>query len=74
MSFRVEGMVPVSSAVALYLDYVGFAGGLPSVLLWPATVLHLVLTALLAVASIRKFQDRAVRPRVAARDMSGRRL
>jgi hypothetical protein len=68
------GMLIYSAAVALYLAYVGFAGGLAGVLLWPAAVLHLVLTALLAVASIRKFQDRTVLPRVAARDMPGRRL
>jgi hypothetical protein len=36
-----------SAAVTLYLAYVGFAGGLRGVLLWPAVVLHVILTAFL---------------------------
>ncbi len=44
------GMLIYSTAVTLYLTYVGFAGGPTGVLLWPAVVLHLVLTALLARA------------------------
>ena len=42
------GMLIYSAAVALYLAYLGFAGGLSGILLWPAVILHLVLTALLA--------------------------
>ena len=42
------GMLIYSAAVALYLAYLGLAGGFAGVLLWPAVVLHLVLTALLA--------------------------
>ena len=42
------GMLTYSAAVTLYLAYVGFAGGLTGVLLWPAVVLHVILTALLA--------------------------
>jgi hypothetical protein len=42
------GMLTYSALVTLYLAYVGFAGGLAGVLLWPVVVLHLVLTALLA--------------------------
>jgi hypothetical protein len=38
----------------LYLAYLGFAGGLTGVLLWPAVVLHLILTALLARDIMRK--------------------
>jgi len=45
------GMLTYSTVVMLYLAYVGFAGGLTGVLLWPAVVLHAVLTALLARAS-----------------------
>ena len=45
------GMLTYSAAVTLYLAYVGFAGGLTGILLWPAVVLHLILTALLARAS-----------------------
>jgi hypothetical protein len=41
------GMLVYSAAVAAFLAYVGFAGG-GGVLLWPAVVLHAVLTALLA--------------------------
>jgi hypothetical protein len=41
------GMLTYSAAVTLYLAYVGFAGGSTGMLLWPAVILHLVLTALL---------------------------
>ena len=42
------GMLIYSGAVTLYLAYLGYAGGLGGVLLWPAAALHLILTALLA--------------------------
>ena len=42
------GMLIYGAAVTLYLAYVGFAGGLTGILLWPAVVLHAILTALLA--------------------------
>jgi hypothetical protein len=45
------GMLTYSAAVTLYLAYVGFADGLSGVLLWPAVVLHVIMTALLARAS-----------------------
>jgi hypothetical protein len=45
-------MLIYSAAVALYLASVGFAGGLTGILLWPAVVLHVILTALLTRASI----------------------
>lgn len=32
----------------VYLAYLGFAGGSTGILLWPAVVLHVTLTALLA--------------------------
>ena len=47
------GMLLYSAAVALYLAYVGFAGGFGGMLLWPAVVLHVILTALLLRASRR---------------------
>ena len=47
------GMVTYSAVVALYLSYLGFAGGLAGVLLWPAIVLHVILTTLLISASAR---------------------
>ena len=45
------GMLIYSAAVTLYLAGVGFAGGLTGILLWPAVVLHVILTALLTRAS-----------------------
>ena len=45
------GMLTYSAAVTLYLAYVGFAGGLTGILLWPAVILHVILTALLVRAS-----------------------
>jgi hypothetical protein len=45
------GMLTYSAAVTLYLAYVGFAGGMAGILLWPAVVLHAILTALLIRAS-----------------------
>jgi hypothetical protein len=44
------GMLTYSAAATLYLACVGFAGGLTGILLWPAVVLHAVLTLLLARA------------------------
>lgn len=41
------GILTYSVAVTLYLAYVGFAGGFAGVLLWPAVVLHAVLSILL---------------------------
>ncbi len=45
------GMFTYSAAVALYLAYVGFASGLTGILLWPAVVVHVILTALLTRVS-----------------------
>ena len=47
------GMLIYSAAVALYLAYIGFAGGLTGIFLWPAVILHVILTALLTWAAIR---------------------
>ena len=44
-------MLTYGAAVALYLAYLGFAGGLNGILLWPAVALHVILTVLLARAS-----------------------
>jgi len=49
------GMLNYSTLVTLYLAYLGFAGGLTGILLWPAVVLHLILTALLTRASTKNF-------------------
>ena len=45
------GMSTYGAAVALYLAYVGFASGSTGILLWPAVVLHVILTILLTRAS-----------------------
>lgn len=44
------GMLTYSAAVTLYLAYLGFAGGAAGLLLWPAVVLHAMLTGLLTRA------------------------
>jgi hypothetical protein len=53
------GMLTYGAAVTLYLAYVGFSGGMTGILLWPAVVLHLILAALLARASI---SDKKTKP------------
>jgi hypothetical protein len=47
------GMLIYSATVTLYLAYIGFAGGLTGILLWPAVVLHVTLTALLARLALK---------------------
>ena len=51
------GMVTYGALVTLYLAYLGFAGGLTGVLLWPAVILHAILTALLACDIARMRYD-----------------
>ena len=41
------GMLIYSAAVALYLAYLGLAGGLTSIFLWPAVALHAILSVFL---------------------------
>ena len=43
------GMLIYGAGVMLYLATLGFTGGATGVLLWPVVVLHLVLSALLAM-------------------------
>ena len=47
------GMLTYSAAVTLYLAYLGLTGGSTGILLWPAVVAHVVLTALLTSALAR---------------------
>ena len=47
------GILVYSSLVAVYLAYCGIALGLSGVLLWPAIVLHAVLSFLLAREAAR---------------------
>ena len=51
-------MLTYSAAVTLYLAYVGFSGGLTGALLWPAVVAHVILTALLVLATTGDKQPR----------------
>jgi hypothetical protein len=43
-------MLSYNAAVTLYLSYVGLAGDWTGVFLWPAVILHAILTALLTWA------------------------
>ncbi|HYN60312.1 MAG TPA: hypothetical protein VET87_12260 [Rubrivivax sp.] len=42
------GMLIYGAALTLYLAYLGWSGASSGLLLWPAVVLHVMLTALLA--------------------------
>lgn len=53
------GMLVYSGAVTLYLAYVGFVGGFTGILLWPAVVLHVILTILLARAATTDKETKA---------------
>jgi hypothetical protein len=43
-------MLTYSALITVYLAYLGFAGGFAGVLLWPAVVVHAILTVLLALS------------------------
>ena len=51
------GMLTYSGAVTLYLAYLGISGKWVGPLLWPAAVVHVVLTYLLARAWIKDWQS-----------------
>ena len=51
------GMLTYSASVTLYLAYLGLAGGSTGVMLWPAVVLHVILTGLLARDVSRRQRD-----------------
>jgi hypothetical protein len=51
------GMLTYGATVTLYLAYLGFVGRLAGVLLWPAVILHVILTALLTRDVTRKRRD-----------------
>ena len=51
------GMVIYSAAVTLYLAYLGVAGNVTGMLLWPAVVLHAILTACLIRTPTRDNQE-----------------
>ena len=48
------GMLTYSALVTLYLAYVGICGEWVGLLLWPAVVIHAVLTLLLIRASLKE--------------------
>ena len=45
------GMLIYTTLVALYLAYLGVAGGFSGILLWPAVILHGILAVLLTRAA-----------------------
>jgi hypothetical protein len=47
------GMMIYSTAAALYLAMLGITGSATGILLWPAVVLHVLLSALLITASTK---------------------
>jgi hypothetical protein len=51
------GMLTYSASITLYFAYLGFAGALSGVLLWPAVALHVILTSLLARNVLRRQRD-----------------
>ncbi len=53
------GMLTYSAVVTLYLAYLGFAG-LAGILLWPAVVLHMILTAPLVRAWFKDRQSKGI--------------
>ena len=53
----IVGMLTYSAGVALYLAYLGLADGLGGILLWPAVVVHMILTALLTRDAMRAVRE-----------------
>ena len=47
-------MLIYSVSVALYLAYVGIAGASAGVLLWPAVIVHVVLSGLIWAAGTKR--------------------
>jgi len=48
----IVGMLIYSAVVALYLAYLGVAGGTSGTLLWPAVVVHAVLAVVLSRVAV----------------------
>jgi hypothetical protein len=46
------GMLPYSAAITVYLAYIGLSGASSGTLLWPAVVVHAILTVLLTRAAM----------------------
>lgn len=47
------GMLTYGGAITLYLAYLGLTGASSGVVLWPAVIFHIVLTALLLRSFVR---------------------
>lgn len=56
------GMLTYSALVTVYLGYVGLTGVFAGILLWPAVVLHAILTALLARAAFAQRKAAETKP------------
>jgi hypothetical protein len=56
------GMLIYSASVAVFLGFLGVAGGASGVLLWPAVAAHVVLTALLARAALNRANNNGPGP------------
>ncbi len=56
----VLGMLVYSAVVTLGLAYLGWSGAYGGILLWPAVIVHLILTVLLARGLPRALRDREV--------------
>ncbi len=54
------GMLVYGAAVTVFLAYVGVSGASSGLLLWPAVVLHAILTALLARAGNKRQGDKDI--------------
>lgn len=52
------GMLTYGALVTVYLVYLGVVGGANGVLLWPAVVLHVILTALLVLELLARKSSR----------------
>ena len=56
------GMLTYSLLATLYMGYLGIVGEFVGILLWPAIVVHAVLTLLLARAWFKDRQTRGTKP------------
>ena len=54
---QLAGMLIYSATITLYLAYLGLADGFTGILLWPAVVVHVILTVLLTREAIRTLRE-----------------
>jgi len=65
------GMLTYGAAVMLYLGYLGMAGGQRGILLWPAVILHAIVTILLVWVSARRQESKPSRQDLESRKPLG---